>query len=147
MFKWCWLVCVQVFWRTDNALLLPCLLRSNSTLFIIWWNKLTQPFCKHLGFKKNRLKTEMPGEVTDWSSPLFVHLRGTTTAAELNRQSGLERGLFLTAVPQWCCSPWKRLTYGILILISLLLRRDSEVSELGETFCFFTLFRTSPMLF
>lgn len=112
------------------------------------WNKLTQPFCKHLDLKKNRLQSEMPGEVTDWSSPHFVHPRWRETAAELNRyRSSTERlwvgaCIITRAVAQWCWSHWKYL----IILISSLLRRDSLISDLGQTFYFYT-FRDEPVAF
>lgn len=122
-----WLACscdarLFAYKCSEELTIQPCLLCSNSTLFIIWWNKLTQPFCKHLDCKKKkpkkptRLKSEMPGEVTDWSSPLFVHPRWTETVVELNRyRSAAERPwvgtcIIIRAVSQWHCSHWKCLT-------------------------------------
>lgn len=98
-------------------------------------------FLQTFRLEKTRLKSEMPSEVTDWSSPLFVHPRWTETAAALNRyRSTTERPwvgacIIIRAAPQWCCSHWKCLTSRIIILmIKVLLRRDSEIPHLGETF-------------
>lgn len=88
--------------------------------------------------KKKWLKSEMPGEVTDWSSPLFVHPRWGEAAFELSSyRSTTEKPwvgapISIRATPQHCCSRWKCLTYRIIILISVLLSRDSEISDLGR---------------
>lgn len=110
---WCSLVCIQLFWRIDNSAL------SFMLKFYIIHHLTEQTdttFLQTFRLKKNRLKSEMPGEVTDWSSPLFVHPRWTKTAAELNRyRSTAERPwvgtcAIIRAVSQRHCSHWKCLT-------------------------------------
>lgn len=99
------------------------------------WHNL---FANIWTWKKKWLKSEMPGEVTDWSSPLFVHPRWGEAAFELSSyRSTTEKPwvgapIIIRATPQHCCSRWKCLTYRIIILISVLLSRDSEISDLGR---------------
>lgn len=113
MFMWCSLVCIQVFWRTDNSAL------SFTFKFYIIHHlreETDTTFLQTFRLQKTRLKSEMPGEVTDWSSPLIAHPRWTETAVELNRyRSTAERPwvgtcIIIRAVSQQHCSHWKCLT-------------------------------------